>query len=242
MDLLGKMLKYKIRLFAIFKERMGSDQISIDLPVNSKVKDLKLNLEKTYPGMKFQSGSALISINREFGFDEDLLPEDAEIAIFPPVSGGNNSKKTTILSIVENELDLNDLLDQISTRTTGAACFFTGIVRGITTRDDTHETLFIEYEAYRQMAEEKMKQVANEIRSRWPSIEGVVIVQRIGRLHPGEQTVVIACSAAHRDTGIFEAARYGIDRLKQIIPIWKKEFRPDGEKWVEGDYQPDRND
>jgi len=92
------------------------------------------------------------------------------------------------------------------------------------------------------MAETKMKQVAEEIRRRWPSIEGIAIVQRIGRLYPKTPTVLIACTAAHRDTGVFEAARYGIDRLKEIVPIWKKEVGPNGEFWVEGDYIPGAQD
>ena len=82
------------------------------------------------------------------------------------------------------------------------------------------------------------EQVADEIRERWPVIEGVAIVQRIGKLYPKTPTVLIACTAAHRDTGVFEAARYGIDRLKEIVPIWKKEVSPSGEFWVEGDYTP----
>jgi molybdopterin synthase catalytic subunit len=73
-------------------------------------------------------------------------------------------------------------------------------------------------------------------------VEGIAIVQRIGHLEPGTPTVLIACTAAHRDTGVFEAARYGIDRLKQIVPIWKKEIGPDGEVWVEGAYMPDLDD
>jgi molybdopterin synthase catalytic subunit len=73
-------------------------------------------------------------------------------------------------------------------------------------------------------------------------VEGIAIVQRIGRLEPGTPTVLIACSAAHRDTGVFEAARYGIDRLKEIVPIWKKEFGPDGAEWVEGGYAPSKGD
>jgi molybdopterin synthase catalytic subunit len=88
------------------------------------------------------------------------------------------------------------------------------------------------------MAEAKMRQVADEIRQRWPSVEGIAIVQRIGILYPGTPTVLIACTAAHRDTGVFEAARYGIDRLKEIVPVWKKEVGPHGETWVEGDYFP----
>lgn len=144
----------------------------------------------------------------------------------------------TIFSITEDEIDLNHLLEQITLSTTGAAAIFTGMVRGITSRDNPHETAFLEYESYKPMAEAKMKQVACEIRERWNTIEGIAIIQRIGNLYPRTPTVLIACTSAHRDTGVFDAARYGIDRLKEIVPVWKKEVGPNGEEWVEGEYTP----
>jgi molybdopterin synthase catalytic subunit len=152
----------------------------------------------------------------------------------------------TIYSITESEIDLNDLLAKITLTSTGAAAIFTGMVRGVTlrpgsaqaSRGDEHETEYLEYESYIPMAEAKMKQVADEIRERWPVVEGIAIVQRIGKLYPKTPTVLIACTAAHRDTGVFDAARYGIDRLKEIVPVWKKEVSPNGEEWVEGDYIP----
>lgn len=151
-----------------------------------------------------------------------------------------------IFSITEDEIDLNTLVDFITLPSTGAAAIFTGMVRGSTTRHEPesgagrtrHETAYLEYEAYTPMAEAKMKQVAAEIRARWPVVQGIAIVQRIGRLYPRTPTVLIACTAAHRDTGVFDAARYGIDRLKEIVPVWKKEVGPQGEEWVEGDYLP----
>ena len=141
----------------------------------------------------------------------------------------------TVFSITEDEIDLNDLLARITLTSTGAAAIFTGMVRGETTRGDAHSTEYLEYEAYIPMAEAKMKQVADEIRTKWPVVEGIAIVQRIGKLYPKTPTVLIACTAAHRDTGVFEAARYGIDRLKEIVPIWKKEYFADGAVWVEGE-------
>ena len=144
----------------------------------------------------------------------------------------------TIFSIIEAEIDIDTLLDQITLPSTGAAAIFSGMVRGVTSRDDPHETIYLEYEAYVPMAEAKMKQVADEIRARWPTVEGVAIVQRIGRLYPRTPTVLIACTAAHRDTGVFDAARYGIDRLKEIVPVWKKEVGPHGETWIEGETFP----
>lgn len=140
----------------------------------------------------------------------------------------------TITLITSEPIDQDDLLARITLPTTGAAAVFTGLVRGVTSRGAPHQTAYLEYEAYQPMAEEMMRCVADEIRARWPAVEGIAIVQRIGRLYPGTPTVLIACTAAHRDTGVFEAARYGIDRLKEIVPVWKKEVGPDGEFWVEG--------
>ena len=148
------------------------------------------------------------------------------------------SNLPTIFFITEEEINLSDLLTRITLSTTGAAAIFTGMVRGVTSRDNPHETAYLEYEAYVPMAEAKMKQVAEEIRFRWSSVEGIAIVQRVGKLYPQTPTVLIACTAAHRDTGVFDAARYGIDRLKEIVPIWKKEVGPNGEFWVEGEYIP----
>lgn len=148
------------------------------------------------------------------------------------------SDHPTIFFITEDKLDLGALLDSITLPSTGAAALFTGMVRGITSRGNAHETVYLEYEAYKPMAEAKMKQVAHEIRERWPTVEGIAIVQRVGRLYPRTPTVLIACTAPHRDTGVFDAARYGIDRLKEIVPVWKKEVGPNGEEWVEGDYIP----
>jgi molybdopterin synthase catalytic subunit len=144
----------------------------------------------------------------------------------------------TVFFITEKEIDLNELLAKITLPTTGAAAIFTGMVRGLTRQDNPHETAYLEYEAYIPMAEAKMKQVADEIRERWQVVEGIAIVQRIGRLYPQTPTVLIACTAAHRDTGVFDAARYGIDRLKEIVPIWKKEVSSNGEYWIEGKYIP----
>lgn len=148
------------------------------------------------------------------------------------------SSLPTVFSITEDEIDLNDLLARITLISTGAAAIFTGMVRGETKRGEEHQTEYLEYEAYIPLAEEKMKQVADEIRAKWDAVEGIAIVQRIGKLYPKTPTVLIACTAAHRDTGVFEAARYGIDRLKEIVPIWKKEVSPSGEFWVEGEYIP----
>jgi molybdopterin synthase catalytic subunit len=214
----------------------------MELPEGALVQDLRLRLSTQFPVLAPYIASALVSLEHEFAFDEDLLPDGAEAAIFPRVSGGAATLMPTLFSITDQALDLDQLLAQITLPSTGAACIFTGMVRGLTSRDVPHETVYLEYEAYQPMAEAKMEQVADEIRQRWPAVQGIAIVQRVGRLYPITPTVVIACSAAHRDTGVFEAARYGIDRLKEIVPVWKKEVGPQGEEWIEGEYTPGNND
>lgn len=214
----------------------------MDIPEGTTVAELKERLVQEHPILEPAMATIIVSVNHEFSFDLDPVPDGAEVAVFPPVSGGAGVDERTIVYITQEVLDLDALVAQITYPTTGAACVFTGMVRGDTRRGDAHQTVALEYEAYIPMAEAKMRQVADEIRQRWPAVEGIAMVQRIGHLDPGTPTVLIACSAAHRDTGVFEAARYGIDRLKEIVPIWKKEIMPGGETWVEGEYHPGRED
>ncbi|MEJ2137717.1 MAG: molybdenum cofactor biosynthesis protein MoaE [Desulfofustis sp.] len=230
------MINITVLFFATFRDKVGSNRIDLEIPEGTTIEGLQDILVEKYPGLESFAHHALASVEKEYAFPDAVIPDGSEVAFFPPVAGG--TEPPSVFSITDDEIDLNDLLEAITLPSTGASCIFTGMVRAVTTRDDPHETEYLEYEAYIPMAEEKMHQVANEIRQRWPSVEGVAIVQRIGRLMPGTPTVLIACTAGHRDTGVFEAARYGIDRLKQIVPIWKKEVGPEGEEWVEGDYFP----
>jgi molybdopterin synthase catalytic subunit len=230
----------KLLFFASLKERLGASSLEIDVAPGTTVAQLKLLLAERYPALRQALPSTIVALNQVYAFDTDPIPAGAEAAFFPPVSGG--ARGATILKVTEDSLDLDALVAQISAETSGAVCLFTGLVRGKTERDGERVTTRLEYEAYTPMAEAKMAQVADEIRTRWPSIEGIVIVQRVGLLDAGTPTVLIACSAPHRDTGVFEAARYGIDRLKEIVPIWKKEIGPHGETWIEGHYFPQEGD
>ncbi len=231
------MVKIKVLLFANIRERIGEKELTLEFEEQPSVQEFKQWLGEEYPDVQVLMPTVLVAINQEYVDENILIPDGAEVALFPSVSGG--SEFPTIFKITEEELDLNQLVESITLPTTGAACVFTGIVRGETSRGQSFSTEFLEYQAYQSMAESKMKQVAEEIRERWPSVEGIAIVQRIGTLYPGTPTVLIACTAAHRDTGVFEASRYGIDRLKEIVPIWKKEIGPDGEEWIEGGYVPE---
>ncbi|BCX05792.1 MAG: hypothetical protein KatS3mg053_3730 [Candidatus Roseilinea sp.] len=145
----------------------------------------------------------------------------------------------TIVRITSDPIDLNALQRAVTTPHDGAVVIFTGTVRGVTGAERTEK---LEYEAYAEMAIAKLRQVADEMRAKFALIHGIALIQRVGEMAVGEPTVAVVVSAGHRGDGAFEAARYGIDRLKQIVPVWKKETRPDGSSWVEGDYMPNRGD
>ena len=226
-------MKIDVQLFATLRDRAGAKAVSIDISDGATVAQLIERVAATYPALAPALPSAIVAVNQEFAFPPTLLREGDEVALFPPVSGGSEFPER--FRITEGAIDLNTIVAEITLPTTGAVCTFTGTVRG---QSAEHETIRLDYEAYSPMAEAKMRQVAQEIHARWPKIEGISIVQRIGRLQVGEFTVLIGVSAGHRYDGVFEAARYGIDRLKEIVPIWKKEVGPRGEEWIEGHYRP----
>lgn len=235
------MTQVRVIFFAILKEKAGLAEVDLDLPAGATVRDLRQQLQLRFPQLATGRANLLVAVNQAYAFDDEPVPDGAEVAVFPPVSGGSSHPE--IFLITPEALDANDLLAAITTPDTGATCLFSGMVRARTAKaGQPAETTHLEYEAYQPMAEAKMRQVAAEIRQRWVKIEGIAIVQRIGVLQPGTPTVAIACSAAHRDSGVFEAARYGIDRLKEIVPVWKKEVGPDGHLWIEGEYLPKAGD
>lgn len=233
------MIEFVIRLFATLKDRAGRETVAITVDEPATVGDLLSALESSYPSLAPSLPTALVAVNKEFAFAETVLSPGDEVALFPPVSGGSLTQHPTYFSISEHRLEIDDIYQRLLGPDIGAIATFTGFVRGQTRRENLPEqTLYLEYEAYGEMAEEKMAQIAREIWHRWPEVKGIAMVQRIGRLDVGSVTTFVACAGGHRDQGIFAAARYGIDRLKEIVPVWKKEIGPDNSQWVEGHYRP----
>ncbi len=228
----------KIMFFASLGELTGTKQLRIQVPAGSKITYLKKVLIEKFPAIEQMLLYALCSYNHEYVDEEQFISKNAEVGFFPPVSGGSGMLDDAVM-ITENELDLNEILQKFTTPKTGAACVFTGFVRQETLRGQQKETKQLEYESYLPMAERKMRQICDEIRNKWPLIIKIFMVQRIGILLPGDITIAIGCSSSHRDEGIFDAARYGIDRMKEIVPVWKKEIGLDGSAWVEGEYIPE---
>ena len=132
-----------------------------------------------------------------------------------------------LFEIVQDPISLDEVVSRLVDPAIGAVVTFVGTVRGDT---DGRQVLYLEYEAYPEMAEQVLAQVADEVCARWTDVQQVAIVHRVGRLQVGEVAVVIALSAAHRRQ-TFDALRYAIDRIKEIAPIWKKEVWADGAEW-----------
>ena len=231
-----------IFLFATLKELVGQDTAELIVSFPTTIKDIRAQLVITYPELEPALPSAIAAVNHEFAQNDTVVNAADEVAFFPPVSGGNCSFPEVVM-LADDAIDLNSLTVQIVTPETGAVALFSGYVRGTTHKQEvTQHTDYLEYTAYAPMAILKMQQVIGEIRTQWSGVQGIAIVQRIGHLEIGQPTILIACAAAHRDDGCFEAARFGIDRLKEIVPIWKKEVNAQSENWVEGIYQPNSDD
>jgi molybdopterin synthase catalytic subunit len=232
-------MQLKILLFATLKDIAGQSQLTLNVPEDvATVADVRRALVNSYPQLQANVAAAIAAVNEEYAFDGDSVKHGDSIAFFPPVSGGA-AAFPEIFRLAHEPINHDEIIAAITVPETGAVCVFSGMVRGKTNKETgLLETEHLEYEAYEPMAVAKMRQVASEIRERWPLVQGIAVIQRVGVLEVGQNTVLIACSSGHRDQGCFEAARYGIDRLKEIVPVWKKEVGPDGSSWVEGHYMP----
>lgn len=243
-------MEVEIRLFATLKDRAGHGRIRVKVAEPATVQSLTEAVAAAYPALAPALPVALVAVNKSFAAPDTAVQAQDDVAIFPPVSGGSNKAASvdnapfpTYFAVTSGDVDLNAIQAHLAQADVGAIVTFTGSVRGETNRAGLPpETLHLEFEAYEEMAELKMAQIAHEIWARWPTVKGVALVQRIGRLEIGEMTTLVACAAAHRDQGVFEATRYGIDRLKEIVPVWKKEVGADRSLWVEGHYRPTQED
>lgn len=241
-------MRVDVLLFATLKDITGSSRVRLTLPDDAaSVDDIRRALIGLHPALERGIYAAIASVNREFARGDEIVNEGDEVAFFPPVSGGSDSQSAAIwpeiFLLPDAPINHDEIISSITTPATGAVCLFSGMVRGQTQRTGhLPQTQYLEYEAYEAMALAKMRQVAGEIRQQWPKVQGIAVVQRVGRLMVGQNTVLIACSAAHRDDGCFEAARFGIDRLKEIVPVWKKEVGEEGSAWIEGHYTPSEQD
>lgn len=227
---------WTISLFAGLAERFGTRQLLLDRPESELTAgQLKAIISQRYPDHAEAVAAAFVACNQAFAREDAIVKREDELALLPPVSGGSGNvsgldgdraPEGPRYEIVEQPIDVDAVCRRAAHPDHGAVLAFVG-----TTREWTRgkRTVLLEYEAYAPMAETAMRQIGEEIGARW---RGTItsITHRIGPVGVGEASVVIAVSSAHRAEA-YEASRYAIERLKTIVPIWKKEIYEDGTEW-----------
>jgi molybdopterin synthase catalytic subunit/molybdopterin converting factor small subunit len=207
-------MRIQVRLFAGLREHAGWGRK--ELQGVERVADVWPAL-----GLGPEPEGLLYAVNREYAEPGRELEDGDEVALIPPVSGG------AAFRVTEEPLSLEAVTAEVADERAGAVATFTGTVRRRSRgRDVTH----LEYEAYAEMAEDVMAQIAGDLEARY-DLCGVAIHHRFGRLEVGEASVVIAVSAPHRQDAL-AACKDAIDRVKETVPLWKKEVYEGGEEWI----------
>ncbi len=206
--------------FAGAREGAGTPRETLE-PAPSSVAELRQALAQAHPALARILPRCRIAVDQEFADDDAALHDGAEVAIVPPVAGG-----APRFQVVDRPLSLAEVVEAVSASGLGGIVTFTGTVR-----DESHgkRVLRLEYEAYAPMAERKLAEIGAAV-AREHGV-AVAIVHRVGTLAPGDAAVVIACAAPHR-TPAFRGCEACIERLKQDVPIWKREVFEDGSEWV----------
>ncbi|HEX2514730.1 MAG TPA: molybdopterin converting factor subunit 1 [Chloroflexota bacterium] len=231
-------MRVRLRYFASIREALGRREDELDVAAGSTVDAVWARLVAEQPALAVQRYRP--AVNQAYVDAGTVLQEGDEVVFIPPVSGGASPPLPAqapdradpagwLCRITREPIEIPELIAAVQTAADGAVCLFSGVVR----EDSRQRTVrYLEYDAYPEMAERQMRQILEEVRRKWPQ-QQAAIVHRIGRLEIGEASVVIAVASPHRGES-FEACRYVIDRVKQEVPIWKKEVFSDGEAWVEG--------
>jgi molybdopterin synthase catalytic subunit len=234
-------MQVQVLFFGVLKDLTGRTSETLTLPDQATAADVIQHCKQRFPSLKGALSSIAISVNQEYADPNRALRADDEVGLLPPVSGGsaaqsdNRQLETNIINIVRERIDTAAVLARIKQPEDGAVVVFEGIVRNHT-RD--RRTLFLEYEAYEEMAKKQLESLAAQARSQF-SVREVAIVHRLGRLEIGETSVLIVVASAHRSAA-FEACRWLIDTLKRTVPIWKKEHFEGGAVWADGEPFPER--
>lgn len=235
-------MRVRVLPFGILKEWLGPDAATVELPLGATVADL---LEKLGAGADRANPlrGIAVGVNAGYATASQVLQDGDEVALLPPVSGGaarpantsdGSSGATDTVQLTRERIDSSELVDLAKAAEDGAVVIFDGIVRN---NSRGRRTLYLEYEAYEEMALNQMRELTAQACERF-AIRHVTMVHRLGRLEIGETSVLILVCAAHR-AAAFDANRWLIDTLKQAVPIWKKEFFVDGAVWAPGEPFPE---
>ncbi|MBA2792373.1 MAG: molybdenum cofactor biosynthesis protein MoaE [Thermoleophilaceae bacterium] len=208
-------MQITVRLFAMLRERAGSGEVVIDLPDGARVRDALAELGNLAEGLPL-----VLAVNREYAPQDQVLSAGDELALIPPVSGGSGLAHVRVTA---EPLALDPLIKAVRDPRAGAVVTFLGVTR---------EVERLEYEAYAEMAEERIAEIAAEAVERH-RLCAAAVEHRVGAVPLSDASVAVAVSAPHRGEA-FAGAREIIDRVKAEAPIWKKEIEGSGERWVPG--------
>jgi molybdopterin converting factor subunit 1 len=220
-------MKVNVLFFGLTHDLTGFAQEQVDLPEGENLDGLCRCYETRFPRLSGVADSLLVAVNHEIAPRSVRLHDGDEVAFLPPVSGGTDSD---IFRITHDPISASDVARQLRASEDGAVVIFEGVVRN---HSHGRATLHLEYEAYEPLAIRKMEEIGREAKQKFP-IDGLGMVHRLGRLEIGETSVAIVVTSAHRRAA-FEACQYAIDRLKHVVPIWKKEYFADGAVWAEAE-------
>lgn len=229
-------MRVKVLFFGLLKDICGKAEEQIELPPGSTLGSLFETYAAKYSRLAGMAASIVLARNHEFAKASEPITDGDEIAFLPPVSGGSLPLPITdpeghYFSLTRAQIDLRALENQVTQGIDGAVVTFSGVVRNNTRG---RETLRLEYECYEEMAIRMMASIGREIAQSF-AISRIAMVHRLGVLEIGEASVAVVVAAPHRRPA-FDAALEGINRLKRLVPVWKKEFFADGEVWVEGEW------
>ncbi len=220
----------------MLKDVAGKAEEQLELPPGATLGAIFDHYSSRYPRLRELSNNILLARNQEFASPETVAAEGDEIAFLPPVSGGSEylheiAEDGNFFALTAHPIEVRKVAGRLLRGRDGAIVTFEGVVRDNTNGRATH---FLDYECYEPMAIKLMAQIGRQIAGEFP-IDRIAMVHRLGRMLIGETSVVVMVTSAHRRAA-FEAASAGIDRLKHLVPIWKKEHFTDGEVWVEGEW------
>jgi molybdopterin synthase catalytic subunit/molybdopterin converting factor small subunit len=205
-----------VKLFAVLRERAGARELTLELPEGARVQDALDSLAEVAAGVP-----VVMAVNREYADADVVLSADDELALVPPVSGGETA--LIHVRVTDDPLSLEAVAGRVRNPAAGAVVVFEGITRAVDA---------LEYEAYVEMAGERITQILAEVKERH-ALAAVAAEHRVGLVPLSQPSVVVAVSAPHRDAA-FAGAREAIDRIKAEAPIWKKELDGGDGRWVEG--------
>jgi molybdopterin synthase catalytic subunit len=219
----------RVRLFARLREQAGTETESLEVPAGSTLLDVYESIRLRHPALEPDRNAVRGAINQELSEWSTQVADGDEVALIPPVSGGTHGVGV-LFELTTKPLDARRMVAAVAHSGAGAISTFTGVVRD---SSRGRSVTRLDYEAFAEMAVTEMKRIGDEIAQRWPEAR-VAMAHRTGTLEIGEASVIVSVSSPHRAEAI-AACKWGIDRLKESVPIWKKEFAADGTYWIEGD-------